>query len=107
MSARPCPTIHNQEPAFLNVRPGHLVIVQNDAMPGEPLHNNWWMGQILHCTGGARNPNNHNLFQIIDVDDGTIRWVNADLVSHILHSLDGLCPSQPTIEHHADGKPYA
>ena len=77
------------EPVFLNVRPGQLVIVQNEAMPGSQCSQDWWMGQVLHCTGGARNPNNHNLFQIIDVDDGMIRWVNADLVSHILHSLDG------------------
>ena len=26
----------------------------------------------------------HNLFQIADVDSGVIRWVNADLVTHIL-----------------------
>ena len=38
----------------------------------------------------AQDPDNHNLLQIIDVNDGMIRWVNADLVSHILHSLDGL-----------------
>ena len=24
------------------------------------------------------------LFQVVDVDDGTVRWINADLVSHIV-----------------------
>ena len=26
----------------------------------------------------------HNLFQIADVDSGAIRWVNADLVTHVI-----------------------
>tara|TARA_Y100000766_G_scaffold106432_1_gene91076 strand:+ start:351 stop:512 length:162 start_codon:yes stop_codon:yes gene_type:complete len=26
----------------------------------------------------------HNLFQIAEIDSGVIRWVNADLVTHIL-----------------------
>ena len=56
------------------------------------------MGQVLHCTGGARNPDNHNLLQIIDVNDGVIRWVNADLVSHILHSLDGLNEQETSLD---------
>ncbi|WP_413440448.1 DUF3104 domain-containing protein [Synechococcus sp. MIT S1220] len=34
--------------------------------------------------GAARDPSIHILFQIADVDSGVIRWVNADLVSHIL-----------------------
>ena len=33
---------------------------------------------------GARDPGIHNLFQIADVDLGVIRWVNADLVSHVI-----------------------
>ena len=40
--------------------------------------------QVIHCGGAARDPSMHNLFQIADVDSGVIRWVNADLVSHIL-----------------------
>ena len=32
----------------------------------------------------------HNLFQIADVDSGVIRWVNADLVSHIVTAPLGL-----------------
>ena len=86
------------EPVFLNVRPGQLVIVQSEVRPGGASGDDWWMGQVLHCTGGARNPNNHNLFQIIDVDDGVIRWVNADLVSHILHSLDGLNEQEASLD---------
>ena len=33
---------------------------------------------------GARNPKVPTLFQVADVDTGTITWVNADLVTHIV-----------------------
>ena len=34
--------------------------------------------------GAARDPKIHILFQIADMGFGVIRWVNADLVTHIL-----------------------
>ena len=98
MRAQPFSINPSPEPVFLSVRPGQLVIVQSEARPGEISCDDWWMGQVLHCTGGARNPDNYNLFQIIDVDDGVIRWVNADLVSHILHSLDGLNEQETALD---------
>ena len=98
MRAQPFSINPSPEPVFLSVRPGQLVIVQSEARPGGLSGDDWWMGQVLHCTGGARNPNNHNLFQIINVDDGVIRWVNADLVSHILHSLDGLNDQKTSLD---------
>ena len=45
------------------------------------------MGQVIHCGGAARDPKIHNLFQIADVDLGVIRWVNADLVTHIIPAI--------------------
>ena len=42
---------------------------------------------------GARDPKVNSLFQIADVDNGTVRWVNADLVSHVVHGLDGVSRS--------------
>ena len=71
-------------PVFLDVAPGMTVIVKHEYLPGEKPEKDWWMGQVLHCGGAARDPSMHNLFQIADVDSGVIRWVNADLVSHIL-----------------------
>jgi len=44
----------------------------------------WRIGRVIHCGGGARNSKIYNLFQIADVDTGVIRWVNADLVTHII-----------------------
>ena len=51
---------------------------------------NWWMGQVLCCKGGATDPNINSLFQVADIDDGAVKWVNADGVIHVLHSIDGL-----------------
>ena len=42
------------------------------------------MAEVIHYGGTAREPSNHNLFQVDDVDSGVIRWINADLVTHIL-----------------------
>ena len=77
-------------PAFLRVRPGDFVIVAKAC--GSALHHDadWWMGQVVFCEGGARDPKVNSLFQIADVDDGCIHWVNADQVTHVLHSMDGL-----------------
>tara|TARA_B100001121_G_scaffold21315_1_gene16585 strand:- start:265 stop:549 length:285 start_codon:yes stop_codon:yes gene_type:complete len=81
--------IHNQfdpseRPIFLDVTPGMTVIVLHDFLTGEKRDRDWWMGQVIHCGGAARDPKIHNLFQIADVDSGVIRWMNADLVTHIL-----------------------
>ena len=69
---------------FLDVAPGMTVIVRHDFLTGEKHDKDWWMGHVIHCGGAARDPSIHNLFQIADVDSGEIRWVNADLVTHIL-----------------------
>ena len=45
------------------------------------------MGQVIHCGGAARDPKILNLIQIADVDSGVIRWVNADLVTHIIPAI--------------------
>ena len=75
----------SERPFFLDVAPGMTVIVKHDYLTGEKADKDWWMGQVIHnCGGAARDPSIHNLFQIADVDSGVIRWVNADLVTHIL-----------------------
>ncbi|WP_067094337.1 DUF3104 domain-containing protein [Synechococcus sp. MIT S9508] len=76
----------SEHPVFLSVAPGMTVIVKHDYLTGESQDQDWWMGQVIHCGGAARDPRVHNLFQIADVDSGVIRWVNADLVSRILPS---------------------
>ena len=76
-------------PIFLDVAPGMTVIERHEYLIGERADRDWWMGQVIHCGGAARDPKIHNLFQIADVDSGVIRWVNADLVTHILPRVTG------------------
>ena len=44
----------------------------------------WWLADVIFVDGGARNPKVPTLFQVADVDSGVVRWVNADLVTHIV-----------------------
>ena len=81
---RPPKDEREKRPIFLDVVPGMTVIVRHDVQTGERHDRDWWMGRVIHCGGGARNPKIYNLFQIADVDTGVIRWVNADLVTHII-----------------------
>ena len=41
------------------------------------------MADVIHVDGGQKKQG-LNPFQVVDVDDGTVRWINADLVSHIV-----------------------
>ena len=73
------------DPIFLSVKEGMFVIVQHLPEVGQQhAENSWWMAQVIHVDGGARNPKVPTMFQVADVDDGTIKWVNADLVSHVV-----------------------
>lgn len=84
---------------FLDVKPGMIVIVRKRpalfrvAKQAE----DWWMGEVIYCDGGARDPLQFNQCQVADVDSGVIRWVNADLILKILtnsgSSLTHLGPS--------------
>ena len=65
-----------ENPLFLSVTPGMTVVVTEE--------DSWWMGDVLYKEGGARNPEVPTLFQIACVDTGVIRWVNADLVTHVM-----------------------
>ena len=42
------------------------------------------MVDVIFVEGGALNPNVPILFQVTDVDSEVVRWVNADLVPHIV-----------------------
>ena len=70
--------LKGSQPVFLSVRAGMTVIIGNDC------GDDWWMADVLQVDGGARDPGVPTLFQVADVDDGTIRWVCADLVTHIV-----------------------
>ena len=64
------------EPVFLQVGVGDAVLV-------EPHEGGWWVGQVIHCEGGARCSAN-SFFQITDIDSGAVRTVNPNLVTGIV-----------------------
>ena len=73
------------DPVFLSVKAGMTVIVRHLPEVGrEQEEGSWWMADVIHVDGGARNPKVPTLFQVADVDSGTVSWINADLVSHIV-----------------------
>ena len=72
------------EPVFLQVGVGDAVLV-------EPHEGGWWVGQVIHCEGGARCSAN-SFFQITDVDSGAVRTVNPNLVAGIVRKGHGELP---------------
>ena len=73
------------EAPCLHVRPGHFVIVGGDHID----QGDWWMGQVIFCEGSARHPKCPFLFQVVDVDTGVAKWINAADVSEVIWSMDG------------------
>ena len=72
------------ETVFLQVGVGDAVLV-------EPHEGGWWVGQVIHCEGGARCSAN-SFFQITDVDSGAVRTVNPNLVTGIVRKGHGEQP---------------
>ena len=94
MSVDHSSAVKGGDAAFLHVRPGHFVIVGGDNTEKD----DWWMGQVIFCEGGARDPKVNSLFQVADVDTGVVRWINADEVSNVIWSMDGWPTSTPIFE---------
>jgi len=78
--------VSDERPVFLDVKPGMIVIVAKlpELFSAAKQEEDWWMGEVLYCDGGARDPLLFNQCQVADVDSGVIRWVNADLIQKIL-----------------------
>ena len=75
---------------FLFVKPGDHVVIRNEKLPGDTqnFRNEYWIGQVINCIGGARNPNSWTLFQVTDIDNGEIVIINADTVERILKTAE-------------------
>ena len=75
---------------FLFVNPGDHVVIRNEK-PTENTQNSghdYWVGQVINCIGGARNPNSWTLFQVANIDNGEIIIINADTVERILKTAE-------------------
>ena len=75
---------------FLFVKPGDHVVIRNEKPPGNTQNSRhgYWIGQVINCIGGARNPNSWTLFQVADIDNGEIIIINADTVERILKTAE-------------------
>jgi len=77
-------------PEFLFVRPGDHVAIKNEENCEDikEKNKNYWVGKVIDCIGGARNPNSWTLFQVANIDNGEISIINADIVEKILKSSE-------------------
>ena len=75
---------------FLFVKPGDHVVIKNEKLQGNTQNGRqeYWIGQVINCIGGARNPNSWTLFQVADIDNGEIIIINADTVERILKTSE-------------------
>ena len=75
---------------FLIVKPGDYVVIK-DEIDSDNIQSgldDYWVGQVINCIGGARNPNSWTLFQVANIDNGEIIIINADAVERILKTAD-------------------
>ena len=77
-------------PEFLFVKPGDYVAIKNEESweDTKKKKKNYWIGQVIDCIGGARNPNSWTLFQVANIDNGEITIINADVVEKILKTSE-------------------
>ena len=75
---------------FLFVKPGDHVVIRNENPPENNKNgrHEYWIGQVINCIGGARNPNSWTLFQVANIDNGEIMIINADIVDKILKASE-------------------
>ena len=75
---------------FLFVKPGDHVVIKNEKPPENTQNgrHEYWIGQVINCIGGARNPNSWTLFQVADIDNGEIMIINADTVERMLKTAE-------------------
>ena len=76
----------SETPEFLFVKSGDYVVIKNERNCGDTKEKdkNYWVGQVIDCIGGARNPSSWTLFQVANIDNGEITIINADIVEKIL-----------------------
>tara|TARA_Y100000991_G_scaffold199731_1_gene171611 strand:- start:249 stop:503 length:255 start_codon:yes stop_codon:yes gene_type:complete len=75
---------------FLIVKPGDYVVIEDEMASDntQKCRHDYWIGQVISCIGGARNPNSWTLFQVANIDNGEIIIINADTVERILKAAE-------------------
>ena len=82
--------MNSATPDFLFVKTGDYVVIKNkeNCQDTKKKNKNYWVGQVINCIGGARNPNSWTLFQVANIDNGEITVINADIVKKILKTSE-------------------
>ena len=70
---------------FLSVQIGDYVVVKNYSFEMEKYE--WWVAKVIYIVGGARISSANSILQVINIDTGYIRFINADLISNILNKF--------------------
>ena len=73
-----------EKPLFLGVTPGDTVVVFEREDVVDSSASDWYMATVLFVEGSARDPKAPSLFQVADIDTGTIQFVNADQVERMM-----------------------
>ena len=72
-------------PSFLSVIAGDYVAIKPESNYAISRNSkDYWIGRVICCIGGARDPNSWTLFQVINIDTGEVKIINADTVEMIL-----------------------
>ncbi len=79
----------NSDPVFLSAQLGDFVVVEEqESLLSNESQRFSWIGRVLHIVMGARSTHQNSLFQLLDLESGSIRFVNADQVLHVFYSGD-------------------
>ena len=73
------------KPSFLSVKAGDCVVIKSQSYHSSSQNiQDYWIGRVIYCIGGARDPSSWTLFQVINIDNGVVKIINADTVKMIL-----------------------
>ena len=73
------------KPSFLYVKTGDCVVIKSQRYHSSSQNiQDYWIGRVIYCIGGARDPSSWTLFQVINIDNGEVKIINADTVKMIL-----------------------
>ena len=72
--------LFNRRNEFLHVQSGDLVAVDSC----HEKANDWWVAQVLSTVGSSSDPRINTLFQVVDIDTGIVKIINADFVIGII-----------------------
>jgi len=76
---------YQAKPSFLSVKAGDYVAIKSQRHHSSSQNiQDYWIGKVMYCIGGARDPNSWTLFQVINIDNGEVKIINADTVKMIL-----------------------